>query len=79
MGEITKIVVENYPVERLPEDLRRGLEKAGIVTVTLEAGQGTAAAPRRSLRSFIGSAPGVYASPDEAVEYVRRLRDESDR
>ena len=79
MGEVTKIVVENYPVDRLPEDLRRGLEKAGIVTITLEAGQGTASAPRRSLRSFIGSAPGVYANSDEAVDYIRRLRDESDR
>jgi hypothetical protein len=34
------------------------------------------AAPKRSLQSFIGSAKGVYASPAEADEFIRKLRDE---
>jgi hypothetical protein len=36
MGEIKKIVVEHYPVEKLPEDLRAGLEAGQSARVTVE-------------------------------------------
>ena len=36
MGETKKIVVEHYPVDKLPEDLRRGLDDGMRATVTVE-------------------------------------------
>lgn len=82
MGEMKKFTVENVPVDELPEIVRRKIEggNPARVSITVEfeaADQSTA--PRRSLRSFIGSAPGLYESPEEVVDYIRNLRDESDR
>lgn len=82
MGETKKIVVESFPVERLPDELRRGIENGQIVRVTIEAEDTTRVLPhtgRRTLRSFVGSAPGLYPNPGEATQFIRSLRDESDR
>ena len=76
MGEGKKIVTEHYPAEKLPEELRRGIESGGMVRVTVEQG---ADGDRRSMTSFLGAAKGLYNSPEEAVKFIRRLRDESDR
>ena len=78
MTELRKVVTEHVPVERLPDDLRRGLENGQLVRVTVESGE-DASVPRRTFRSFVGSAPGLYGSPKDAVEFIRGLRDESDR
>ena len=71
------VVVRNYPAERLPEELRGDIDPRAMVHVTVRADEelpaGTAVP---SLVSLIGSGRGVYASPDEALDYVRRLRDE---
>ena len=73
MGATKKIVIEHYPVDKLPEELRRGLYNGEFVRVTVE----NAIAPplRRSLSSFFGAGKGVY-SEDEAVRDIRKLRDE---
>ena len=73
MGETRKIIVENYPAHKLPEDLRRGLGQLGNVRVTVEAA-GTV--EKKPLTSFVGSAAGCYATPEDAVSAVRSLRDE---
>jgi hypothetical protein len=78
MGEGKKIVAEHFPVEKLPDELRRGLESGEFVRVTVEQ-PSEAATPRRSLSSFLGAAPGLYPTPEDAVAYIRQLRDESDR
>lgn len=36
MGETKKIVTEHYPAEKLPEELRAGLETGQLVRVTVE-------------------------------------------
>lgn len=74
MGETKKIVVEHYPVERLPEELRRGLDSGKMVRVAVE-GEAQSQLPRRSLRSFYGSGKGCYTE-EEAVNFIRGLRDE---
>ena len=77
MGEMKRIVTERYPVDKLPEELRRGLEGAQIVRVTVESEQepeAVAASP--SLMSYFGSGRGCYSAA-EAVDYIRMLRDES--
>lgn len=73
MSERTKIVIEQFPVRRLPVELQRGLDHESVARITIEPmGEDT----QRSLRSFIGAAPGVYGSPEEAVAAIRQLRDE---
>ena len=77
MGETKKIVIDHYPVDKLPDDLRRGLESGRMVRVTVESDAETETPPaRRKLTSFLGAAKGVYATPEEAVAAIRELRDE---
>jgi hypothetical protein len=75
MGESTKIVVEHYPVDKLPEDLRKGLESGELVRITVERERELDRSDR-PLTSFIGAGKGAYASPEEAVAAIRALRDE---
>lgn len=75
MGEGKKIVAEHYPVDKLPEELRRGFEQGAFVRVIVEPDQSDATA-LPTLTSFVGAGKGVYASPEEALAEIRRLRDE---
>jgi hypothetical protein len=75
MGEMKKIVMDDYPVEKLPEEMRRGLESGQVVRVTIETVEREAAATPESLISFFGAGKGCY-SEEEAVGFIRRLRDE---
>jgi hypothetical protein len=77
MGELRRIVTDDVPVEELPERVRRGLEKGQKVRVTVEAGKAPEGLPEpRPLRDFLGAGRGLYATPEEAVEFIRKLRDE---
>lgn len=78
MGEGKKIVTEHFPADKLPEELRRGIMSGEMVRVTVEH-EGVAAKPPRSMTSFLGAAKGLYDSPEDAVAFIRQLRDESDR
>ena len=80
MSATTKIVTERYPVEKLPPELRAGLSNGEMVRVTVEVGEATEALRPgrplgRPLASYLGSGKGVYTE-DEAVSFIRRLRDE---
>ncbi len=78
MTEMKKIVTEHFPVDRLPEELRRGIESGQMVRVVVEM-EVEPTARKRSLRSFLGSGKGAYPTPNDAVSSIRALRDESDR
>jgi hypothetical protein len=75
VGETKKIVTEHYPAERLPEELRKGLEEGQLVRVTVEPEPGSPAT-RRPLSSYIGAAKGLYSSPEDVLQSIRELRDE---
>ena len=45
MTEMKRIVVEHYPVESLPDDLKRNLESVVSVRLTIEAESDPAAQP----------------------------------
>ncbi len=77
MTEIRKIVTEHFPVDKLPEELRRGIESGQMVGVVVEMEVG--AVTPCALRDFWGSAKGGYPTPADAVSEIRKLRDESDR
>ena len=73
MGEHKKIVIEHYPVDKLPEELRRGLEAGAVVTITMESEQGPR--PKRSIVELFGKGGRVHTDP---VADIRKLRDEWD-
>ena len=75
MTELKKIVVEGFPVERLPEELKTDLEQGRPVRITLE--QSTDGAEVPPLVDMYGFAHGLYASQGvDPAEYIRNLRDE---
>ena len=71
---MNKIVRENYPVSKLPDDLREGIDPRARVRVVVEADEGTKAP--LPLNNLIGAGRGLYQSPEEALQAIRRLRDE---
>lgn len=74
MGETRKIVVENYPAHKLPEDLRRQIGDDETVKITVESIETPKV--RRPLSDYVGAGKGIYATPEEALKAIRSLRDE---
>jgi hypothetical protein len=76
---MNKIVREHYPVSKLPEDLREGLDLAAtvIVTVTAEASH----EPRRKssgreiIERYRATHPPRYRNIQEILDVVRKIRD----
>ncbi len=78
MGEATKRIVEHFPVDKLPEELRQGIESGRSVRVTVEPDDVAAPEPR-PLHEMYGFAAGLYASQGlDPVAFIRQLRDEWD-
>ena len=76
MDDPKRHVVEDYPVEKLPDELRGTLDPGGSARVIVEDSTTLKrATPDRFLRHF-GSAQHKNTSVQEAVERVRALRDE---
>ena len=78
MGEGKKIVVEHYPADRLPEDLRRALGSSdGQVRITVEPETGVSSSSRIViLSSLLGTGRGVYEE-GEVTDAIRALREET--
>lgn len=80
---MNKIVVKDYPVSNLPEELRVGLEGLGSVTLTIEEARSFSPKPimardlvaqLRAEKAEKGPEGGV--SSEQAVARIRALRDE---
>ena len=76
MGEHQKIVVENYPVDNLPLELRLrlGLADGAMVTITVEP-EPVAVPQQRAFSEFFGKSGRAHNDP---VADIRQLRDEWD-
>jgi hypothetical protein len=74
---MNKVVRENYPASRLPEDLREGIDPASRVTVTVTENEKS---PHKvmSLEEIFASRRPPYRSKEEIDAEIRRLRDEWD-
>jgi hypothetical protein len=74
---MNKIVREHYPVAKLPEDLREGLDPSGTAAVTITPEP--AVARKRSaldiVREYRAKHLPRYRSDQEIVDLVRRIRD----
>lgn len=86
MDEREKIIREDYPVERLPEDLRSGLGDATRVRVTVERKGAPVTDKQKSWAEIRALIDELHRSPgfkpvtsEEAVARIRELRDEWDR
>ncbi|MCY1665175.1 hypothetical protein [Rhizobium sp. SL86] len=81
---MSKIVREHYPVDRLPEDLREGLEPGATVRVVLEVEnvsverQPMGFAESMRLINEYRRDNAERVSIEDAVRRIRELRDEWD-
>ena len=80
---MNKIVLEHYPVEKLPEDIQRAVGSVGAVTLTIETDR-PAPLDRDALVAQLRSQklaidPSESTSLDDATKRVRQLRDEWER
>ena len=75
MDEKKRHVVEDYPAEKLPEELRGDIDPSHRARVTVEDTSPKEREQRRHLRHF-GAARHRNTSIKEAVDRIRRLRDE---
>lgn len=87
---MNKIVREHYPVEKLPEDLRAGLEVGQKVTVTLEEEVVGDEIRLEDIEALLANSTPITleqaralvgtrsTTAEEAVARIRALRDEWD-
>ncbi len=75
MGSTIKIVIEGYPVEKLPEELRARLVVGQPVRITLEQDE----EQPKPLSELYGCHAGLYAAQGvDPADFIRQLRDEWD-
>jgi hypothetical protein len=74
---MNKVVRENYPASKLPEDLREGIDPASRVTVTVTE-DGKLPHEVMTLEEIFASRRPPYRSKEEIDAEIRRLRDEWD-
>jgi len=71
------IVREHYPVEKLPEDLREGIEGTHVrVTVIPEERSGAAHPKKLTYADIRARVKPRGTTTEEAVRRIRELRDE---
>ena len=77
---MNRIVKEHYPVERLPEELREGLDPQARARVSIEVDM----QPQGKLRDILKNIQERQSrgdwniATDDPVERIRKLRDEWD-
>ncbi|WP_245944971.1 hypothetical protein [Pelagibacterium lacus] len=77
---MNKIVLHHYPVDKLPEDLRRHFSRGG--SVTLEVVEERTDEPEQSVEELVRAMRARHAgrlrSQEDIVAEIRALRDEWD-
>ena len=74
---MNKVIRENYPASKLPEELREGIDPSMCVTVTVVAEDSPAYQPMTLEEIFAARRP-PYRSAEDIVASIRQLRDEWD-
>ena len=73
---MNRIIRENYPASKLPEDLREGIDPSKRVTVTVV--EDSPAYQPMTLEEIFALRQPPYRSAEEINAEIRRLRDEWD-
>ena len=71
---MNKIIRENYPASKLPEDLREGIDPSKRVTVTVV--EDSVSYQPMTLEEIFALRQPPYRSAEEINADIRRLRDE---
>jgi hypothetical protein len=71
---MNKIVRDHYPVQKLPDDLRSGLEEHGWVRIEIQPERADPAI--RPLSSLVGTGRNVHGDPDSVLAHIRSLRED---
>ncbi len=71
---MNKIVRENYPASRLPEDLREGLDPSTRVTVTVV--EDTPSHKPMTLEEIFALRQPPFRTAEDIVASIRELREE---
>jgi hypothetical protein len=74
---MNKIIRENYPASKLPEELREGIDPSTHVTVTVVAEDKPDRLPM-TLEEIIAARRPPYRTKEEIDAAIRRQRDEWD-
>jgi hypothetical protein len=67
-------IVQHYPVDQLPADLRDGLPEHGWVEIEFRSKDQPQ--PRVLLAPLVGSVENIYGSDEEVLQYIRQLRED---
>jgi hypothetical protein len=70
---LNEIVKRGYPLENLPEDIRREIPAGSEVDVTVTV---HAPKPRLRLAELVGIGPNVHGDADAVLDHISRLREE---
>jgi len=73
-GIMNKVVKKHYPIERLPADLRSGLQEHGWVHIEIEPER--AATLRKKLSPLIASGKNVHGDAKAVLSDIRALRED---
>jgi hypothetical protein len=73
---MNKVVRGNYPVSKLPADLREGLDPSAQVSVTVV--QDSDVKAPHDLEEILSARSAPFRASEEIVSAVRTLRDEWD-
>ena len=71
---MNKIVKKHYPIERLPADLRSGLQEHGWVHIEIEPERGMPL--RKSLSRLVASGKKVHGDEKAVLSAIRALRED---
>jgi hypothetical protein len=71
---MNKIVKKHYPIERLPADLRSGLQEHGWVHIEIEPETGTPLG--KNLSRLVASGKNVHGDEKAVLSEIRTLRED---
>jgi hypothetical protein len=71
---MNKIVKKHYPIERLPADLRSGLQEHGWVHIEIEPEREVPL--RKKLSLLVASGKNVHGNAEAVLSEIRALRED---
>jgi hypothetical protein len=71
---MNKVVKKHYPIERLPADLRSGLQEHGWVHIEIEPQR--EAILRKKLSPLVASGKNVHSDVKAVLSGIRALRED---
>ncbi|MBD8891841.1 hypothetical protein [Roseibium litorale] len=74
---MNKVVIRQYPAEKLPADLRAGIPDGTMVKVTLETADADRDAQQGGLRELFASVPNDLRKSAEDIERESRMQRDS--